>query len=199
MTEFPTQAAERTPAQMRAVSMTQPWASLVGDKRIETRSWRTSYRGPLLIHASKGFPVTERMLCWQDPFFRCLLAILGMTDKGQSGEEIAMRLPVGALVSVCNLVDCRRMASSEDNPFFDEEREFDISPAGSLTEQERAFGLYEVGRYAWILEDVRRLPEPIYCKGALQLWTPPVDVRDKLPTLHLVSDEFTEVPLRAAW
>lgn len=43
---------------MRAITLTQPWSSLVarGQKKIETRSWQTSYRGPLAIHAAKGFP-----------------------------------------------------------------------------------------------------------------------------------------------
>lgn len=40
---------------MKALSLKQPWASMVanGTKTIETRSWRTSYRGPLAIHASQ--------------------------------------------------------------------------------------------------------------------------------------------------
>ena len=39
---------------MRALSLRQPWASLIADghKTIETRTWRTRYRGPLAIHAS---------------------------------------------------------------------------------------------------------------------------------------------------
>ena len=43
---------------MKALTLTQPWASLVacGAKTIETRSWRTPYRGPVAIHAAKGFP-----------------------------------------------------------------------------------------------------------------------------------------------
>ena len=43
---------------MKALTLTQPWASLVaiGAKRIETRSWSTPYRGLLAIHAAKGFP-----------------------------------------------------------------------------------------------------------------------------------------------
>lgn len=43
---------------MKALSLTQPWATLVvsGAKLFETRSWTTRYRGPLLIHAAKGFP-----------------------------------------------------------------------------------------------------------------------------------------------
>jgi hypothetical protein len=37
----------------KALSIMQPWAWLIvnGWKDIENRSWRTNYRGPLLIHA----------------------------------------------------------------------------------------------------------------------------------------------------
>ena len=47
---------------MRALSLTQPWATLVvlGAKSFETRSWTTTYRGPLLIHAAKRFPSYAR-------------------------------------------------------------------------------------------------------------------------------------------
>lgn len=47
---------------MKALSLTQPWATLVatGAKQIETRSWSTKYRGPLYIHAAKGFPAYAR-------------------------------------------------------------------------------------------------------------------------------------------
>ena len=40
---------------MKALTLYQPYASLiaVGAKTIETRSWGTSYRGGLLIHAGK--------------------------------------------------------------------------------------------------------------------------------------------------
>ena len=39
---------------MKALSITEPYASLIADgvKHIETRSWKTKYRGPILIHAS---------------------------------------------------------------------------------------------------------------------------------------------------
>ena len=39
---------------MKAISLWQPWASLVveGYKDVENRPWRSFYRGPLLIHAS---------------------------------------------------------------------------------------------------------------------------------------------------
>ena len=57
---------------MKAVTLYQPYASLVaiGAKKFETRSWKTSYRGPLAIHAG----VSEKYLDlgWQEPFFSAL-------------------------------------------------------------------------------------------------------------------------------
>lgn len=43
---------------MKALSIRQPWAWLIanGYKDIENRSWRTNYRGPVLIHASAAMP-----------------------------------------------------------------------------------------------------------------------------------------------
>lgn len=40
---------------MKAISVKQPWANLIasGRKTIETRTWATDYRGPLLIVSSK--------------------------------------------------------------------------------------------------------------------------------------------------
>jgi hypothetical protein len=41
---------------MRALSVRQPWASMIasGEKTIEVRTWRTDYRGALLICASSA-------------------------------------------------------------------------------------------------------------------------------------------------
>ena len=39
---------------MKVLSLTEPYATLIkdGKKKVETRSWKTSYRGELYIHAS---------------------------------------------------------------------------------------------------------------------------------------------------
>lgn len=41
---------------MKAISVKQPWANMIasGEKTIETRTWRTDYRGELLIVSSKS-------------------------------------------------------------------------------------------------------------------------------------------------
>ena len=49
---------------MKAITIRQPWASLIVSldqngrplKSVETRSWKTGYRGPLAIHAGKFRP-----------------------------------------------------------------------------------------------------------------------------------------------
>lgn len=41
---------------MKALSIKEPWASMIlsGKKTIETRTWKTNYRGPILLCASKN-------------------------------------------------------------------------------------------------------------------------------------------------
>ena len=129
---------------MKALSLLQPWASLIatGAKRIETRSWSTKYRGPLAIHASRSNK--NKLLRFVEPFLRALRGI-GI-------------LPLGAIVATCDLVDCIKMT-----PEF-------IDLVKSAKGYEIDFGVYEVGRFAWILENVQPLAEPIPAKGALSLW-----------------------------
>lgn len=41
---------------IKAITICQPYAELIarGDKRVENRSWRENYRGPIAIHAGKS-------------------------------------------------------------------------------------------------------------------------------------------------
>lgn len=130
---------------MKALSLTQPWASLVaiGAKHVETRSWQTPFRGPLAIHAAKVFPPYAR------DFAEEILPYRSLFVHGLRARD----LPLGAIVATCRLVGCVRT-----------ELMWDIS------EQEREFGDYSPGRWAWVLEDIVRLPEPIPARGALGLW-----------------------------
>ncbi len=153
---------------MKVLTLTQPWATLVaiGAKKIETRSWETMYRGPLAIHAAKGFPKPAQELCFTEPF----LSALAVTMVGQ-GKYRPDQLPRGMIVAIGELFDCRSteearpgkrgwFAHVNNKPVYWE-----------LTDQERAFGDYTPGRYAWLLANVRPLPAPIPAKGALGLWT----------------------------
>ena len=48
---------------MKVLTIRQPWASLIiqGYKRFEFRSWKTNYRGDLLIHAGKMIDKEAKM------------------------------------------------------------------------------------------------------------------------------------------
>lgn len=133
---------------MKALSLREPWASLIayGPKRIETRSWRTGYRGPLYIHASAG-RLTQKQK--EDPHIRALIELLPEWEPSY-----------GLVLCACTLTDCRRM----DDEFL----------AWLKDPVERLCGEYAPGRCAWMLEDVRPI-EPFPAKGMLGLWELPKD------------------------
>ena len=66
-------------------------------------------------------------------------------------------LQYGKIICKCNLVDCIYMT---------EEYILEIKKNSN----EYLCGRYEVGRYAWILEEVEILEEPILAKGKLGIW-----------------------------
>ncbi|MDD2377764.1 MAG: ASCH domain-containing protein [Bacilli bacterium] len=49
---------------MKVITIRQPWASLIvyGYKKFEYRSWKTNYRGELLIHAGKTYDKNELLM-----------------------------------------------------------------------------------------------------------------------------------------
>lgn len=164
---------------MKALSLTQPWATLVslGAKKIETRSWSTPYRGKLLIHAAKGLGSVGgkrgyKRLCFTEPF----LSVLSLARQNTSDVfylvDYFMSLPFGAIVAVCRLHHC----CPTEHIASDWWRKNNLSH--SLTDQEYAFGDYSPGRYAWLLADVQALAEPVACKGVLGLWEPDAATMD---------------------
>jgi hypothetical protein len=130
---------------MKVLTLYQPWATLVaiGAKKIETRSWKTDYRGPLAIHAGMNRKFTKGEILTE--ICRKCLCLL---------HE---RLIFGAIIAICNLDRCQRI--------FPLELPNDLPP-----EPERSFGDYTAGRYMWFLSDIKKLEHPIPAKGAMGLW-----------------------------
>ena len=147
--------------------MTQPWATLVaiGENTIETRSWSTRYRGPLAIHAAKGFPPDARALCETTPFRQAL-------ERG--GYRAASELPTGAIIAVVDLADVMAF----DRSSLRETRA--RAARGELPEFEAEFGDFSPGRFGFVLRNVRRVSPPIRARGMLGLWTLPVDLEAQL-------------------
>lgn len=134
-----------------AISLWQPWATLIaiGAKKIETRSWPTRHRGKIAIHAAAK---------WHDEGLECLRDTLFGHFLVPAGYKKGADLPLGAVVAVANLIDCR---STDDE-------DFGWPPAEGSTEDD--FGDFGPGRYGWFLSDVRRIEPPIPAKGAQGIW-----------------------------
>lgn len=155
---------------MKALTLTQPWATLVaiGAKHIETRSWRTDYRGPLAIHAAKGKDKTGVVIT--TPFWQVLKAV----------DINPLDLPLGSVVATCQLVGVFSIPAeiaqlplglADRTPYEwawegPDKRHYSFK----ANYYEREFGNYACGRFAWLLADVKQLPEPIPARGSLGLW-----------------------------
>lgn len=87
---------------MKVITIKQPFASLIaaGIKEYEFRTWKTNYRGELLIHAGKG--VDKKAM--------------------KKFEKYNLEYPRGAIIAKVNLTDCIKVDENfrkvleEENP-----------------------------------------------------------------------------------
>lgn len=142
--------------------MHEPWATAIalGAKRIETRGWKTSYRGPLAIHAGMR-QVTQEIVAFSASWPWC--GVVGMA-MGAGPAEMLLRLSPGRVVATCTLADCVPTGSLKGE-VLDAER-----GSAPYTWTERMLGNFALGRYGWILTNLRSLEQPITARGAQGLW-----------------------------
>jgi activating signal cointegrator 1 len=151
---------------MKAISLYQPWATLVaiGKKTYETRSWSTFYRGPIAIHASARWDRELAATCRTQPFMSVLFNAGYRVQDGWLGFKGTVDdygLPLGCIVGVARLAVCRPM--SDDSGFIHKW-------VTCLDDTERCFGDYSAGRFGFRLDDARRLAKPIPLKGRMKIW-----------------------------
>jgi hypothetical protein len=180
--ERPAPAAS-LPASLRALTLWQPWAALVADgrKRIETRSWSTAHRGRIAIHAARKVPrLDEAPKAWGAFGLEVYEATRSTEAPGRfpPSGQIADALPLGAVVATCTLTDVVPMVGLGDYPPREggwlsvgaEVLLLREGPGPPDRSDERPYGDFASGRYAWLLEDVELLPEPIPARGRQGLW-----------------------------
>lgn len=177
---------------MKALSLRQPWASLValGVKTVETRSWSTSYRGPLAIHAAtRHFDIRDlAALITGEVLDRWCDA--GLVSVG-GGRDL---IPKGKVVATCTLTDVVRIGGEHSfrsaNWQGDEQEHqnetvivgcdgsydrprlvLDTPDKGirDISDQE-PYGDFTPGRYGWLLGDILPLAEPVSARGRQRLW-----------------------------
>lgn len=157
--------------EIRLLSLWQPWASLIahGLKQYETRSWGTGYRGKIAIQAAKRPVKYEEKEAIVDPL------------RGKDSESLARLIklfgttsfPLGCIVAVADLTGCRQMISAKttltefcQQPQSVQDAQIPIISLTGATPLECAVGDWQPDRFAWKLDNIRPIGEPIPCKGA---------------------------------
>lgn len=129
---------------MKVLTLIQPWATLVilGEKKIETRSWKTHYRGEIAIHAGKKVDKSV----FEEPYYKDIFKKYNLTPDNIIRSSI---------IGTCSIIDVKRTEEL----------------VGIISERERAFGNYCPDRFGWILDDIKPI-EPIRnVKGMLGFWS----------------------------
>ena len=182
---------------MRALTIWQPWASLIaeGVKTIETRSWpapESVIGDRIAIHAAKRKPRTVfesanggGLPDWFPADISDRSSLYGRGEETADGWWFAHQWtgPLGAVVATARLSACV--------PIVPHRPDSTIAPYASAMDdgmvvvrlhdarvqacparyELAAYGDFTPGRWAWLLDDVETLTEPIPAKGRQRLWT----------------------------
>lgn len=95
---------------MKAITIKQPWASLIvtprkynptlGVKNIENRTWATKFRGRVLVHASAKGWIWKSVFNYLSHAARDVMAVLGYDASWLK------QLPTSAIIGSVEIVDC---------------------------------------------------------------------------------------------
>jgi len=133
---------------MKAISLRQPWPWFIlrGGKHLENRSWTSSYRGPVLIHSSKGWDEDEM----QDDLRIAthIARSLGAIPAGGVPALETLKAERGCIVGVATIAGS---VIDSDSPWF-------------------------FGPKAFVLEDPLPFVDMVPCRGDRGLFTVPEDV-----------------------
>lgn len=189
---------------MRALTLWQPWASLVasGAKMIETRSWaapRGLWGQRIAIHAAKR-PITLDDIWQWPPALRSAVAALVRPvhyplPHPPRTRDIALReacesLPYGALVASTRLVFCGQVRNVGGKQMMwvpahtDGETHHADTALALPAQPETDYGDYSEGRWCHYYEDTRELGDPIPCRGRQQFWDVPAEIGERIPLIH---------------
>lgn len=121
---------------LKCLALWQPWATLVvlGLKKFETRSQYSQHRGLTGILATKSSPPWAKELFYQEPFYSVLK---------KHGFNTFQDLPVGGVIGTVEVQAWRKIIHWNMKP---------VHPMAEThvtkDETEKAFGLWDPGRYA---------------------------------------------------
>ncbi len=140
---------------MKVITLWQPWANLIidGMKRIETRSWATSYRGPIGIHSAKRPPLDGLLKDLDEKSRQFVIETYGEVLNCKD------KFPTGVILGHTELIECIRITEAYS------------AYVKKYMPKEYAFGDYTPGRWAWVMGDNPiKFSDPIPAKGMQRLW-----------------------------
>jgi hypothetical protein len=157
---------------MRAITLHQPWASLIAieAKPCETRSYPPPAKligRRIAIHAAKTDHSNSLLLTLGRETVNAIADAL--EDGGYGHRASWSQLPRGAVVCTEVIAGAYRCGTTAD-PGFVHVTERRGNGLPYLTIKTDPFGDYSPGRWAWLLADVRRLEVPEPAKGKQGWW-----------------------------
>lgn len=163
---------------MKVLTVKQPWASFIahGIKDIENRTWKTNFRGRVLIHAGQALcrkSIFETLNFEQYSAFR--------EKVGFSGLDFSE--PKGAIIGSVEIVDC---VINHPSVWAEKTKVITDHSDGVPTP------CYDVITYNWVLANPVLFDEPIQgVKGKLSFWEYPIAKVVPIDNLCRICGYFT--------
>ncbi len=137
---------KRQPSTLKAITLHQPWASLIaiGAKTVETRSWRPPEEllgQRIAIHASKQKIALKA-------------GALSQEVDSKLGKDWRSKGIFGAVVATAKLQRVKKINNKKDIP----------------SKKKALFGDYALGRWMWELTDIEKVEPPVPARGQRGFW-----------------------------
>ena len=148
---------------MLAISIWNPYAALLARrdlhglpyKEFETRTWKTSYRGPIAIHAATSVESIQNIIrtIREQPHSEKAMFYREVFQTLDGVEANLWKLPRGVVIATGDLVAI-----------------FRGEELTRISWRERLVGNFGPGYFGWKIENVKLLPQPIKARGMPGLW-----------------------------
>lgn len=168
---------DKSKDKMKAITLWQPWASLIacGVKTVETRSWPPP--GSLIgqriaIHAAKKWNKELLDICFR-PEFQEVLSPMRPNKGGAFYYEDALKsiLPLGVVVCTAVLTDAWMVNRHERSTGVVRAESHEIMEDVAKVCRLDPWGDFTPGRWLWFFDEVEVLDPPIPARGRQQIWS----------------------------